>query len=72
MKKSKFIGAFTNIHIYPNPVSDILHIDSHGYEIQKIYLFNSTARLKTATDIEQELDLSELETNTYFYSIYIK
>ncbi len=63
--------TLTKIQIFPNPVTDILHIDMHGLEIQKIYIYNGTGQLKIATNAELEVDLSELETGIYFYKLYL-
>jgi len=57
-----------NIKAYPNPIKDILNIESINAEIQKIELYDLQGRLILTENVKTykyQLNLSQLQTTTY-------
>lgn len=57
---------YTNINTYPNPVSDILYLDSNDHWI-KADIYDIAGRIMRSISFDgQSMDVSELESGTYF------
>ncbi len=66
------------IQVYPNPVSDLLHVDTGGEVATKLELFDMTGRRVLETPISMqkesegmiEVSLQHLKEGVYIYSIH--
>ncbi|MCB0745034.1 MAG: T9SS type A sorting domain-containing protein, partial [Ignavibacteriae bacterium] len=59
-----------SVSLYPNPVSDVLHIQT-SQKIDAIEIYNPLGKLiLKATKVENQLDLSALETGIYLIKLY--
>ena len=57
--------------IYPNPISNILYIESDS-KVDKIEIFDITGRLIKSESMEDhQVKLEDLEIGTYLVRIYI-
>ena len=57
---------YTNINAYPNPVSDILYLDTNENWI-KVDIYDIAGRITRTVSLNgQSIDVSELESGTYF------
>lgn len=70
------VSGSPQLNVYPNPVSDVLHIDAEGESISGIELFDVAGKrvlnkLFTGQieDSSQELSIQHLELGLYFYII---
>lgn len=62
-----------NIKAYPNPIKDILNIESINAEIQKIELYDLQGRLILTENVKTykyQLNLSQLQSTTYNLKLY--
>ena len=58
-----------NVNLYPNPVSDQLHVSVDNYELQQVKIYDVTGELvfeKEMKDQNSKLDLSHLTKGIYF------
>jgi hypothetical protein len=61
-----------NVNLYPNPVSDILHISLDGHEACEVKIYNALGQLtfqKNTIDQHTKLDLSHLQKGIYFVEL---
>lgn len=59
-----------NIQLYPNPAKDVLNIKA-DFKIQNVNIYDASGRLfSVKLDSEGKLDVSSLETGTYFIEIF--
>ncbi len=65
------IALVNNLHVYPNPTSDILYIDSHeNTPIQQIELYDILGqRVYHKIQPSNELNLSDFQTGLYFLQV---
>lgn len=61
-----------NIQLFPNPVNDILYINYHGAEVQRVEIYNTTGKLVISINNKNEVNVSRLAAGVYFYKIYTK
>lgn len=62
----------TDFKIYPNPFSDIIHLDNFGSQLYELTLLNSLGQTIMRTQVignNQTMDLTELKSGIYFLSI---
>lgn len=60
----------SSIKIYPNPLNNILNIDSSNIELKKISIYNTVGQLiKNNFGYENTIDVSNLKPGTYFIKI---
>ncbi|MDX9697335.1 MAG: T9SS type A sorting domain-containing protein [Bacteroidales bacterium] len=59
-----------NIQLYPNPVTDILHINNNGAVVRSVDIYNTSGKLIIRITDKNEVNVSGLETGIYFYKIY--
>ena len=59
-----------DINIYPNPVKDILNIQSTS-AVQKIEIFDANGRkLQSISMLNNQTDVSNLSSGVYFVKVY--
>ncbi len=65
------------LNIYPNPVSEVLHIETRGHSISGISFYDVTGKQVYAEQFSEhtglsgmEISLHQLEQGIYFYSIH--
>lgn len=59
-----------NVHLYPNPVTDILYINNYGAEVRRVDIYNTTGKLIIRSTDKNEIDVSGLKAGIYYYQIY--
>ena len=67
------ITAASPVHIYPNPVSDVLHIRAESMPHAQLKLLDSTGRVviqESLNGTTHDLDVSALASGTYYISLY--
>jgi hypothetical protein len=67
------ISATSPLHIYPNPVSDVLHIRAESIPHAQLKLLDSTGRVVLEESLKgtsHDLDVSALASGTYYISLY--
>ncbi len=63
------------ISVYPNPVSQTLHIQSEIINTERIMLYDAVGRIildKNTSGQHEQLDVADLPTGVYILSIYTK
>lgn len=55
--------------VYPNPVEDILHLESNAYQISEVVLFSTTGQRLKSWEGQSEIDLSQFSQGSYFVKI---
>ncbi len=70
LSESNF-SLFDNILIYPNPTSDILHIEAENRIIKNVELFNTLGqRILTKESNFLNINIKDIETGLYSIKIY--
>lgn len=70
------LNSETSTMVYPNPASDLIHVNAGDEAIQGITLFDLSGKKVKETNLnsgqahsDMELDLSDLNPGVYFYSV---
>ncbi len=74
-EKVYFDQLSTDLDVYPNPVSDVVKIASHGNQIVRTQLTDLSGRLiwmDQNTFISKVYDLTNLEAGVYLMSVYFE
>lgn len=58
-----------NLHIYPNPTKDKIHVSS-DLQIQKLEIYNFQGKLLLELNPSDEIDLSKYATGVYYLRIF--
>ncbi|QTY26333.1 T9SS type A sorting domain-containing protein [Flavobacterium sp. CS20] len=59
-----------NISIYPNPVSDVLNIDYHGLEVEKVLVFDINGKIVYQNkDFLNQIYLGQLNAGVYIIQL---
>lgn len=61
-----------NVNLYPNPVSDILHVSVDNYELFQTRIYNAVGQIvfeKNMKDQNSKLDLTSLKKGVYFIEL---
>jgi len=66
---NKDFELITGLSLYPNPVSNILNIDSQ-IEIERVVIFNLLGKQVLETSRTKQIDMSALATGMYLLNVY--
>lgn len=61
-----------NVNLYPNPVSDILHVSVDNYELLQVKVYNAMGQIAFETNMKDQnskLDLTALKKGIYFIEL---
>jgi hypothetical protein len=59
-----------DIHLFPNPVIDILKFTKEDLELNNYQIFNLLGQITKQGKFDSEIDVSDLPGNTYFIRLY--
>ncbi|MGO3810691.1 T9SS type A sorting domain-containing protein [Mesonia sp.] len=63
------VNLQNSVNLYPNPVEDVLHIETTTNTIQKIELFSITGQRLKSWEEQSEIHLSQFAPGSYFMKI---